>query len=118
VQSRRDAAVGVNPITAKNNTVITLHLNDEERGSERLAPYGELHGDDTLGPQWVAPYVVKHKVSLHDLVVLPSKILEDGVRHQVDCSAAIDEHCDRSTSEMRGLSPNIISGDSRRSENA
>jgi hypothetical protein len=27
-------------------------------------------------------------------------------------------HCDRTTSEMRGLSPKIISGDSRRSENA
>jgi hypothetical protein len=26
--------------------------------------------------------------------------------------------CDRTTSEMRGLSPKIISGDSRRSENA
>jgi hypothetical protein len=26
--------------------------------------------------------------------------------------------CDKTTSEMRGLSPNIISGDSRRSENA
>jgi hypothetical protein len=27
-------------------------------------------------------------------------------------------NCDRTTSEMRGLSPKIISGDSRRSENA
>jgi hypothetical protein len=27
-------------------------------------------------------------------------------------------NCDRITSEMRGLSPKIISGDSRRSENA
>jgi hypothetical protein len=30
----------------------------------------------------------------------------------------LDAHCDRTTSEMRGLSPKIISGDSRRSENA
>jgi hypothetical protein len=29
-----------------------------------------------------------------------------------------EEVCDRTTSEIRGLSPNIISGDSRRSENA
>jgi phage tail tube protein FII len=29
-----------------------------------------------------------------------------------------DEECDRTTSKMRGLSPKIISGDSRRSENA
>jgi hypothetical protein len=28
------------------------------------------------------------------------------------------EHCDRTTSKMKGLSPKIISGDSRRSENA
>jgi hypothetical protein len=28
-----------------------------------------------------------------------------------------EEKCDRTTSEMRGLSPKIISGDSRRSEN-
>jgi hypothetical protein len=28
------------------------------------------------------------------------------------------DFCDRATSEMRGLSPKIISGDSRRSENA
>jgi hypothetical protein len=31
---------------------------------------------------------------------------------------AIYRSCDRTTSEMRGLSPKIISGDSRRSENA
>jgi hypothetical protein len=28
------------------------------------------------------------------------------------------QYCDRTTSEMRGLSPKIILGDSRRSENA
>jgi transposase InsO family protein len=34
-------------------------------------------------------------------------------------SMILDEHmCDRTTSEMRGLPPKIISGDSRRSENA
>jgi hypothetical protein len=30
----------------------------------------------------------------------------------------MSELCDRTTSKMRGLSPKIISGDSRRSENA
>jgi hypothetical protein len=30
----------------------------------------------------------------------------------------LQEDCDRTTSEMRGLSPKIILGDSRRSENA
>jgi hypothetical protein len=38
------------------------------------------------------PHAVKRKVSLHELIVLPSKLLEDGVRHQVDGSTAIDEH--------------------------
>jgi hypothetical protein len=31
--------------------------------------------------------------------------------------ALCELHCDRTTSELRGLSPKIISGDSRRSEN-
>jgi hypothetical protein len=55
MQSRRNAVVGMNPIVAKNNTIVTLHLNDKERGSERLAPHSELHGDDTPGFHRVAP---------------------------------------------------------------
>jgi hypothetical protein len=84
MQSRRNATIGVNPIVAKNNTIVTLHVDDEERGSERLAPYGELHGDDTPGFHQVAPNAVKCQVGLHELIVLPSKLLEDGVRHHVD----------------------------------
>jgi hypothetical protein len=34
MQSRRNAAVGVNPIMTKNDAIVTLHLNDEEWGSE------------------------------------------------------------------------------------
>jgi hypothetical protein len=37
--------IDVNPITIKNNTIVTLHLDDEERSSDQLAPYSELHGD-------------------------------------------------------------------------
>jgi hypothetical protein len=81
MQSRRNAAVSMNLVMAKNNTVVTLHLNDEECGSERLAPYGELHGENTLGLYVVAPHTIKRKVSLHELVILPSKILEDRVWH-------------------------------------
>jgi hypothetical protein len=84
--------VGMNPIAAKNNTVVTLHLDDEECGSERLAPYGELHGTNTPSLHQVAPHPFKHKVSLHELVVLPSKLLKDGVRHQVNGSTPINEH--------------------------
>jgi hypothetical protein len=84
--------IGVNPIIAKNNTIVTLHLNNEECGSKLLAPYGELHGDDTPCLHRVAPHAVKRQVGLHELIVLPSKLLEDGVHHQVDGSAAADEH--------------------------
>jgi hypothetical protein len=32
--------IGVNPIVAKYNTIVTLHLDNEEPSSERLASYG------------------------------------------------------------------------------
>jgi hypothetical protein len=94
VQSRRNATIGVNPIMAKNNAIVTLHLDDEERGSERLAPYNELHGDDISSLHRVAPppHAVKCRVGLHELIILPSKLLEDGVRHQVDGSTTVNEH--------------------------
>jgi hypothetical protein len=83
----------MNPIAAKNNIIVTLHLDDEKCDSERLAPNGELHGDDTLGLHRVAPpHTVKRQVGLNELIVLPSKLLEDRVRHQVDGNATVDEH--------------------------
>jgi hypothetical protein len=92
MQSRRNIVVGVNPFASKNNAIVTLHLNDEECDSERLTPHGELHGDDVSGLHQVAPHTVKHQVGLHELVVLPSKLLEYGLWHKVDGSAAVDEH--------------------------
>jgi hypothetical protein len=47
--------VGTNSIAAKNNTIATLHLDDKECCSERLAPYSELHGDNTPGLHLDAP---------------------------------------------------------------
>jgi hypothetical protein len=47
VQNRANATIDVNPITIKNNTIVTLHLDDKEYDSKRLAPNGELHRDDT-----------------------------------------------------------------------
>jgi hypothetical protein len=47
--------IGVNPITAKNDAIVTLHLDDEECGSERLAP----HGDDTPGLDQAAPTLLR-----------------------------------------------------------
>jgi hypothetical protein len=40
----------------------------------------------------VAPHAVKRQVGLHKLVVLPSKLLKDGLWHQVDGSATTDEY--------------------------
>jgi hypothetical protein len=91
--------IGMNPITVKNDTIVTLHLDDEECCSERLAPYGELHGDDTLSLHRVAPPMPLSVWLVFTLIILPLKLLEDGVRHQVDDSAAIDGHPrDRSAS--------------------
>jgi hypothetical protein len=91
----------MNPIAAKNDTIVTLHLNDEECGSELFAPHGELHGDYASGLHRVAPHTVKHQVSLHELIILPSKLLEHSIQHQVNGSA-----CDRTTSE-RGPSSGL-----------
>jgi hypothetical protein len=55
VESRGNAMIGVNPIATKNNTIVTLHLDDEECGSKRLASNSELHGDDTSSLHRVAP---------------------------------------------------------------
>jgi hypothetical protein len=37
-------------------------------------------------------HAIKHQVALHELIVLPSKLLEDRVWHQVDDSITIDEY--------------------------
>jgi hypothetical protein len=37
-------------------------------------------------------HTIKRQVGHHELVILPSKLLEHCVRHQVDDSTAIDEH--------------------------
>jgi hypothetical protein len=68
--------IGVNPITAKNNTIVTLHLDNEEHDSERFAPYGELHGDDTTGFHWVAPHAIKRQFGPHELVILPPSFMK------------------------------------------
>jgi hypothetical protein len=82
----------VNPIVAKNNTIVTLHLDNEEYGSERFAPCGELHGDDASGLHWVAPHAITCQDGLHKLNVLLSMFLEHDVWHQDDGSAVIDEN--------------------------
>jgi hypothetical protein len=41
--------------------------------------FEKLHGDDTPGFHRVAPHTVMCRVGLHELIILPSKLLEDGV---------------------------------------
>jgi hypothetical protein len=38
------------------------------------------------------PHVIERQVGFHELIILPSELLEDGVRHQVDGSAIVDKH--------------------------
>jgi hypothetical protein len=56
--------IGVNPIVTQNNTIVTLHLDDEEYSNEQLAPYDELHGDDASSLHRVAPPPMLFSVKL------------------------------------------------------
>jgi hypothetical protein len=56
--------IGMNLIVVKNNTIFTLYLDSEECGSERLASYGELHGDDISSLHRVAPPPMPLSISL------------------------------------------------------
>jgi hypothetical protein len=48
--------------------------------------------ETTPRPPSGCPHAVKCQVGLHELVVLSSKHIEDGVGHQVDSSVTVDEH--------------------------
>jgi hypothetical protein len=84
--------IGVNPIATQNNTIVTFHLDDEECGSERRAPYGELHGDDASSLHWVTLHAVQCQVGSHDLIIFSSKLLEHRIWHHVDHNTAVDKH--------------------------
>ena len=49
VQGRWYTLIGINPITSKYEVEVTLHLGDEERRSNHLAPNGQLHRSNPLG---------------------------------------------------------------------
>jgi hypothetical protein len=76
----------------QNNTIVTLHHDDEESGSEQLAAYGELHGDNAFDLHRVAPHAIQCQVGLHELTIFSHKLLEHGIWHHIDGSAAIDMH--------------------------
>jgi hypothetical protein len=48
VQGRRYAAVGMNLVPPQDNTIITLHLSDEESHDQSIASLGQLHGSQLL----------------------------------------------------------------------
>jgi hypothetical protein len=81
VQSRENTMIGITPIVTENNTIVTLHLDDEECSSGQLASYGKLHGDDASSLHQIAPHIIKRQVGLHELIIFPPELLEDGVWH-------------------------------------
>jgi hypothetical protein len=54
MQSRGNTMIDMNSIVTKNNTIVTLYLDDEKYGSKRFARYGELHRDDASSLHRVA----------------------------------------------------------------
>jgi hypothetical protein len=46
MQGTRYVTVDMNPIPPQDNAIITLHLSDEEHGSQSLAPHTRLHGSN------------------------------------------------------------------------
>jgi hypothetical protein len=93
MQGRRYATVGMNPIPPQDDTIATLHLDDEECGCQSLAPHGQLHGSNSLGSNGITTTnVIDHHVGLDHLLVGLAHLLEKRIRHQVDYSSSIDEH--------------------------
>jgi hypothetical protein len=84
--------VDMNPIPPQDDAIVTLHLDDEECGSQNIAPHGQLHGSNSLCSNGITTTnVVDHHVGLDQLLVGLAHLFEKGVRHQVDYSATIDE---------------------------
>jgi hypothetical protein len=44
----RDAAIGMDPIPAKQDIVCALAVDDEERGRDSVVSNGQIHTKDTL----------------------------------------------------------------------
>jgi hypothetical protein len=90
VQGRRYA--GMNPIPPQDNAIITLYLGDEERGSQSLAPYSQLHRSNPLSSNRITTTnAIDHHIGLDQLFVELAHLLE-GVWHQVDYHSSINEH--------------------------
>jgi hypothetical protein len=93
MQGRRYAMVGMNPIMPKDDAIVTLHLDNEERSSQSLAPHSQLHGINSFGSNGITTTdIIDRHVGLDQLLVELAHLLEKRIWHQVDYSFSIDEH--------------------------
>ena len=66
----------MNPIMSKYEVEVTLHLGDEERRSNRLAPNGQLHRSNHLGTDGItSSNAADYHVRLDELFVCPAELL-------------------------------------------
>ena len=76
VQGRWYTLIGMNPITSKYEVEVTLHLGDEERRSNRLAPNGQLHRSNPIGTNEITSSdAADRHVCLDELFVCPAELL-------------------------------------------
>ena len=76
MQGRRNTLIGMNPITLKYQTEVTLHLGDEEDCGKCLASNGQLHGSNPLGTNGIIfTNIADRHVRLDQLLILPAKLL-------------------------------------------
>src|SRR6185312_12307921 len=76
VQGRWYTLIGMNAITSKYEVEVTLHLGDEERRSNRLAPNGQLHRSNPLGPNGItSSNTADRHVCLDEFFVHPAELL-------------------------------------------
>jgi hypothetical protein len=88
MQDIRYAMIGMNPMPPQDNAIVTLHLSDEERGSQSLAPYDQLHGSNPFSSNGITTTnVVDHHVGLDQLLMGLAHLLE-GLWYQVDYSSS------------------------------
>jgi hypothetical protein len=93
LQGRRYATVGMNPILPQYSAIVTMHLGDEEHGSQSLAPHGQLHGSNSLSSNGITTTdVIDLRVGLGQLFIGLAHLLEEEIQHQVDYSSSIDKH--------------------------
>jgi len=76
VQGRWYTLIGMNPITSKYEVEVTLHLGDEERRSNYLAPNSQLHQSNPLGTNGITySNTADRHVCLDEFFIRPAELL-------------------------------------------